>query len=439
MTLSATFCLNAISEKPTKKLGFKGGNCEEGVLIGLIMTKRRLMRLLVIAVFSIVMAIVLAFAFVVLTDKTLTSNNISKSVDANSAPQIESQKQEIGVDVGTVTGITYVDGTPLAVIDGVILREGQSIRQVKVVKINPDSVEFDYNGTRWSQKVNEQSSTHGIGTIDSGILPKYSSVEDIFKYVSPAVVSIIVYDDIGDEIAFGSGFFIGNGKILTNAHVVEDAYSAEVHSLRKTYENVTIIKRDDDVDLAVLEVNSVGEPIISLADDTDLRVGQRVLAIGNPLGLERTLSDGLISAIRDWKTVQITAPISGGSSGGPLLNMQGQVIGVTYASYDEGQNLNLAVGLEALKWFVKTPDHPEQLKKAHTGEHNLNWALDRAFNVAILAIVAPFLLYILIKLYRFVMAFFHRKKSPDRAIPKEEPYHPVVLSSNKSERQWRSR
>ncbi len=405
------------------------------------MTKRRLLRSLILAIVSITMAIASAYVYVVLTEESRTSNNVSKSADANSVPRIEGQNQEIGVDVGIVTAIMYVDGAPLATVDGVILREGQSIHQVKVVKINQDSVEFEYKGTRWSQQVNEPSSTQGIGSIDLRILPKYSSVEDIFKYVSPAVVTIVVYDDIGEEIALGSGFFIGKGKILTNAHVVEGAYSAEVRSLRKTYQDITIIKRDDFVDLAVLSVQSVGEPVISFADDSDLRVGQRVLAIGNPLGLERTLSDGLISAIRDsvgFQTIQISAPISPGSSGGPLFNMQGQVIGVTYAGYDEGQNLNLAIGLKTLKWFVKTPDHPEQLKKAHTGEHNLNWALDTSFVIAILAIVAPFLLYILIKLYRLVMAFSHRKKSRDRAIPKKEPYQPLVLSSNKSERQWRS-
>lgn len=374
-------------------------------------------------------------------------NDVSKSADSNGVPQNyedKSQKQQIGVDIGIVTGIMYVDGTPLAVIDGVILREGQSIRQVKVVKINPDSVEFKYEGTRWSQKVNEPSSSQCISTIDSRMLPKYPSTEDIAKYVSPAVVMIVVYDDTGDELGMGSGFFIGSGKILTNAHVVEDAYSAEVCSVLKTYEDVTITKRDDDLDLAVLEVQSVGEPIVSLADDSELHVGQRVLAIGNPEYLERTVSDGIISAIRNWggvQKIQITAPISGGSSGGLLLNMQGSVIGVTYGGIDEGQNLNFAIGIKTLKQFLQTPDNPVQLEKAGSyipGKVVKKWVKYLAIGIVALAAVVTFLLYILKGWYRFITTPFRRKKMPVVAAPKEEPYQPVVLSSNKSERHWRN-
>jgi len=297
---------------------------------------------------------------------------------------------------------------------------------VEVVKINPDSVYFQYNGIRWSQEINEPSSTQCISTIDSRILPKHPSVEDIVKYASPAVVTIILYDDIGDVLGFGSGFFIGNGKILTNAHVVEGAYSAEVRSLRKTYEDVTIDKRDDDVDLAVLSVQRVGEPIISLADDTDLDAGQRVLVIGNPLGFERTVSDGLISAIKDSAGVheiQFTAPISGGSSGGPMLNTDGLVIGITYAGIDEGQNLNFAIGIKTLKWFLKTPDHPEQLKKAGSyipGRVVRYWAKNIVIGIVMLAIGVISLIYILKRLYRLVTTSFRRKKIPVAAVPKEE-------------------
>jgi S1-C subfamily serine protease len=415
------------------------------------MTKRRFLRRFILVIASIVLAIVLAFAYVVFTDKSHTSNNVSKSADANGVPRIEGQKQEIGVDVGTVTGIMYIDGNPLAVIDGVILREGQSVRQVKVVKINLDSVEFEYDGTRWSQQVKKPQTTKFISTINSRMLSKNLSVEDIAKYVSPAIVTIGVYDNTGKFLALGSGFFIGNGKILTNAHVVEGAYSAKVRSLLKTYENVKILKRDNKLDLAVLEVKNIGEPIISLADGSDLRVGQLVIAIGNPLGLERTVSDGLISAIRNsdgMQEIQISAPISHGSSGGPLLNMQGSVIGVTYAGMDEGQNLNFAIGLETIKKFLRTPDNPEQLKEAGSyilGKVVLKWVRNTvigilAFTVGIVALIygVIFLIRILKRLNRRITIPFRRKIIPDVTVPKEEPYQPVLLSSQKSDRHWRS-
>lgn len=361
------------------------------------------------------------------------------------------QKQAIDVDKGTVTGIMYADDTPMAVIDGVILREGQSIHNAKVVKINPDYVEFEYEGKRWSQKVNELPSTQCISTTNSPMLPKYPSVEDIVKYASPAVVTIVVYDKTGEKFAFGSGFFIGNGKILTNAHVVEGAYSAKVHSLSKTYKEVTIIKRDDEIDLAVLEVNSIGEQIISLANDSDLRVGQRILAIGNPEGLERTVSDGLISAIRNsdgTQEIQISAPISDGSSGGPLLNIQGSVIGVTYAGYEKGQNLNFAVGIKTLKQFLKTSDNPEQLKEAGSyifGKVALKWVRNTvigilAFTIGILALVIGviFLSRILKRLFRILITSLRSRKIPITVEPAVELYQPVLLSSTKSDRHWRS-
>ena len=397
------------------------------------MAIRRLLRLFILAIVSIAMAVIIAFAYCVIFDTTHTLNDVSKSADGNSVPQdyVEDcnlkeeeltktedkrQEQEIEVDIGIVTDIRYIDDTHLAVIDGVALIEGEQTRRVKVVKINPDSVDFEYNGIRWSQKINEPSSAQLIGTTDSRILPKHPSVEDIVKYVSPAVVTITVYDDLGDELAFGSGFFIGSGKVLTNAHVVEGAYSAEVSSLRNTYEEVTIDKRDDDVDLAVLSVQSVGEPIIYLADNTDLDIGQQVLVIGNPLGYERSVSDGLISATKDsagFQKIQITAPISEGSSGGPMLNMEGYVVGITYAGIDEGQNLNFAIGIKTLKWFLRTPDNPERLKKAGSyipGRVARYWIKNIVIGILALVVGVIFFIYILKRLYRLVRTSFRRKR-----------------------------
>jgi V8-like Glu-specific endopeptidase len=389
---------------------------------------------------AIVIAFVTAVSFII--SGSLRNTN-QKQINISNT-ETTASKQEIGVDIGIVTAIMYVDGTPLAVVDGVILREGQSIRQVKVVKINSDSVEFEYDGTRWSQQVNKPRSTQCISTINSRMLSKNLSVEDIVKYVSPSVVMIVVYDDTGDELGMGSGFFIGSGKILTNAHVIKSAYSAEVYTLLKTYEDVTITKRDDDLDLAVLEVQSVGEPIVSLADDSELRVGQRVLAIGNPEYLERTVSDGLISAIRNLgevQYIQISVPISGGSSGGPLLNMQGLVIGVTSSGIDEGQNLNFAVGIETIKRFLRTPDNPDQLQKAGSyipGKVVRKWVKYMALGIVALAIGLTVFIYILKRLYRLVTTPFRRVKIPNATRMWDEQNQIVALSSKKSERYWRS-
>lgn len=194
------------------------------------------------------------------------------------------------------------------------------------------------------------------------------STEEIAEKAAPAVVQIIVYDITGARSVEGSGFFIGSGKIITNAHVVNGAYSAEVLGSLATYKDVTILKNEYDIDLALLQVKDRHEAHLSLANSPMLRPGQRILTIGNPLGLECTVSDGLISAIRGVpgkiQLIQISAPISPGSSGGPLLDMDGSVIGVTSASLSEGQNLNFAVGIKTLHDFLQQEDEPQTLKRA---------------------------------------------------------------------------
>lgn len=280
-----------------------------------------------------------------------------------------------------------------------------------------------------------------ISVVSSIAFSQTLSVEDAVEHASPAVVKIVVYDVTGTKRGEASGFFIGGGKIVTNAHVLEAAYSAEVQSLLKTYEYVTIRKRDDDVDLALLAVQDVGERTIALAAGSDLRPGQRVLAIGNPLGLERTVSDGLISAVRgirgEIQLIQISAPISPGSSGGPLLNMQGCVIGVTSAGLSEGQNLNFAIGIETLTQFLQMPDNAEALEKARTRvlwRTILKWGVNIVLGIIALAfgggwwiifiviMVLVFLFYICKGLWRLVTAPFRRKDKSDTLLVHQDPY-----------------
>jgi len=269
-------------------------------------------------------------------------------------------------------------------------------------------------------------------------------LEDIIKHASPAVVKIIVYDITGTKRGVGSGFFIRGGEIVTNAHVIKGAYSAEVHSFLKTYEHVTITKRDADVDLALLSVRADGESKVALADATGLRPGQRVIAIGNPLGLDRTVSDGLISAVRgipgELQVIQISAPISPGSSGGPLLNMEGSVIGVASASLSEGQNLNFAIGVETLKQFLQKPNNPKHLKKARTRvlwRTILKWVANIVLLIIALAfgggwwiifiVIMAFVLlfYILKGLWWVITAPFRRKNRFD-TLPADEQSRPTT-------------
>lgn len=180
------------------------------------------------------------------------------------------------------------------------------------------------------------------------------TVPEITEFVSPSIVTIFVYSSTGTMIGQGSGFIVTRtGYILTNAHVVKNAYSALVIAESDTFRLVTVWLRDEVRDLALISIPDSTIPVV-LAESTVFRPGTRVIAIGNPLGLEKTVSDGLISAIRIMDSVELiqtSAPISPGSSGGPLLNMSGEVIGVTTSSFQEGQNLNFAVSINTILCF----------------------------------------------------------------------------------------
>lgn len=167
---------------------------------------------------------------------------------------------------------------------------------------------------------------------------------------SKSVMMLEVYDSEGNLTGTGSGFIVGDSyTLITNYHVIEDASkvraTAEDNSIFN-FSGVTYFDAENDI--AILRFKKSTElPPIKIADSDEVRVGDRVYAIGSPLSLKNTLSDGLVSAIREDKDghtdIQTTAPISPGSSGGVLLDRYGRAIGITYASYVNGQNINLAI------------------------------------------------------------------------------------------------
>jgi S1-C subfamily serine protease len=176
------------------------------------------------------------------------------------------------------------------------------------------------------------------------------TVADIVKRSSDAVVLIVISDSAGQETALGSGFLVSaDGEIVTNHHVIKEAHSATVKLSNGAFFPVNGVLADDaDKDLAIIKVNGKNLPFLPLGDIDKLRVGDHVVAIGSPLGLEGTVSDGIVSAIRDVankKWIQTTAPASHGNSGGPLLDMSDHVVGVVTmgVNLEVGQNLNFAV------------------------------------------------------------------------------------------------
>ena len=184
---------------------------------------------------------------------------------------------------------------------------------------------------------------------------QHFSAKDIFKKASPSVVLIISCDKHDQPLGFGSGFYVDKQVIATNFHVIEGAARVRVFQDFKGAEiEVLGIKGfDTKRDLALIQVTKEGKPL-ELAT-TDPEVGDSVYAIGNPEGLSKTLSSGLVSGIRsdsNPKMVQISAPISPGSSGGPVILDTGQVAGVATSYLEEGQNLNFAVSCEELSKLI---------------------------------------------------------------------------------------
>jgi Trypsin-like peptidase domain len=174
-----------------------------------------------------------------------------------------------------------------------------------------------------------------------------------------AVVLIVVNDSNGKAVLEGSGFLVSSdGRIVTNHHVIAGASSAIVKLNNGAFFPVEgVIADDPERDLALIKVPGKGLPYLNLADSENFAVGQRVLAIGSPLGLENSVSDGIISALRtdekgkSW--IQTTAPASHGNSGGPLLVMDGKVIGVLTWKAGEGENLNFAAPSSSILPLLK--------------------------------------------------------------------------------------
>ncbi|WP_242940448.1 S1C family serine protease [Anaeromicropila populeti] len=177
--------------------------------------------------------------------------------------------------------------------------------------------------------------------------------------LASSVVMISIHDGNGEVIGTGSGIMVGKkGYLLTNSHVASGGrfYSIRIEEDQQIYSTDEVIKYNTVLDLAILRINRELNPIPVYKGKMKLVRGQKVVAIGSPLGLFNSVSDGIISGFRTINNVdmiQFTAPISHGSSGGAVLNMQGEVIGISTAGIDSGQNINLAMGYEGINMFIQ--------------------------------------------------------------------------------------
>lgn len=177
---------------------------------------------------------------------------------------------------------------------------------------------------------------------------------DLVRRVKPSAVAIETFDSRGNSVSRGSGFFTAMDRIITNRHVIERSSRVEVHLVDgKKFPVKGVLAIDGEGDLAMLLVDIPAQFVRPLLIARSVpQEGESIVVIGNPFGLEGSVSNGIVSAVREisgyGKIIQITAPISPGSSGSPVVNMYGQVIGVATLQAAEGQSLNFAVPAERI-------------------------------------------------------------------------------------------
>jgi S1-C subfamily serine protease len=225
-----------------------------------------------------------------------------------------------------------------------------------------------------------------LGTAERGSLKtqysRHLDIPAISREANGAIVSIVMSDKDSHPIAKGSGFFISkDGRILTNYHVIKRGTSAVVKLPDGAFFAVDgVLAVDKDRDVAVIKAHGNDFRALTLGDSDRLQVGEEVVAIGNPLSLESTVSNGIVSAVRTIQTeggkfLQITAPISPGSSGGPLFNMAGEVVGITTSHLDGGENLNFAIPINDVKLRLRSKVStvrtlPDEVDEAENHEHS---------------------------------------------------------------------
>src|SRR5688572_5465912 len=179
--------------------------------------------------------------------------------------------------------------------------------------------------------------------------PQSPSAEKVFESLAQSVWYVWGVDPDDRRRSQGSGVVVAPGKVITNCHVLEKVRFIFIQRENVLY-GAKLEHADVSRDICQLEVKNLNAPAAPLGSARDLKVGQKVYALGNPLGLEGTFSEGIVSALRgpDGKEplIQTTAPFTSGSSGGGLFDSEGRLVGITTFIHRGSGNINFAVPVE---------------------------------------------------------------------------------------------
>jgi hypothetical protein len=181
-----------------------------------------------------------------------------------------------------------------------------------------------------------------------GALAAQSSPKELARKVLPSIALLVLQDENGHPVSLGSGVLVRSNILVTSFHVIEGA-SAGFASLagRTNRLQITgVVSFDTERDLAAIEITNFYAAPLPIGNSENVSIGDTVFSVGNPRGFEGTFAHGIVSGIRsigDDTLFQITAPISPGSSGGAIINDSGELVGIAFATFNGGQNLNFAV------------------------------------------------------------------------------------------------
>jgi S1-C subfamily serine protease len=201
----------------------------------------------------------------------------------------------------------------------------------------------------------------------SGVFCQSLDSADITKRIAPAVVLVTGVTDDGKVL--GSGFVVSSdGKIATNLHVIQNLRSGGVQlASGDKFDSFAVLAFDDRKDIAILKIAGFDLPSVTLGNSNNVQVGEPVLTMGSPLGLQGSVTTGVISSIRDdpfgggYRVIQTDASVNPGNSGGPLVNQKGEVVGIIRYKIGGTENLNFAVAVNYLRGMLEAPLTPISL------------------------------------------------------------------------------
>jgi hypothetical protein len=199
-----------------------------------------------------------------------------------------------------------------------------------------------------------QSTLNVVQNMNVSAIWRNYTQEEIYEKSVSSVVEILTYDKNNREIALGSGFFFNiNGEIITNYHVIEGAVSLKITLSDGSKHDINqVVAYDEKLDLAILKTNYKNTTFLKISE-REIKTGESVFALGSSKGFTNTFTSGNISQvnriIQGINVYQMTAPISSGNSGGPLIDIFGKVIGVNAMKYTDGDNIYFSIKLSELK------------------------------------------------------------------------------------------